>query len=301
MQDPWNTLRAQITSFSKPFPRAAIELAHAHREAVAPHLVEVLTQVAADPGVAANPDYVLHHYAMHLLAVWRDPRALAPLLALKRYNEDDLDMLLGDGLTDVYGRCLASVCDGRIEPLQALFEDPQAGHWVRIAALHALVVRVLEGDGDRDALVQYLIARGEAEAARLHALEALGEERQYLELIDWIVMAALDLAASGMVAHIDSWFDAGWLDPMMIGSKASLHDDLVNARTPDLSSARAASLRYVRDVEAEIGTWAAFRDEEPASPAFVPVLPVRTTPKVGRNDPCPCGSGKKYKKCCGAG
>ncbi len=27
---------------------------------------------------------------------------------------------------------------------------------------------------------------------------------------------------------------------------------------------------------------------------------VRDKPKVGRNDPCPCGSGKKYKKCCGA-
>jgi hypothetical protein len=26
----------------------------------------------------------------------------------------------------------------------------------------------------------------------------------------------------------------------------------------------------------------------------------REQPKVGRNDPCPCGSGKKYKKCCGA-
>ena len=26
---------------------------------------------------------------------------------------------------------------------------------------------------------------------------------------------------------------------------------------------------------------------------------VRTTPKIGRNDPCPCGSGKKYKNCCG--
>ena len=25
----------------------------------------------------------------------------------------------------------------------------------------------------------------------------------------------------------------------------------------------------------------------------------RTTPKIGRNDPCPCGSGKKYKNCCG--
>jgi preprotein translocase subunit SecA len=27
---------------------------------------------------------------------------------------------------------------------------------------------------------------------------------------------------------------------------------------------------------------------------------VRNSEKVGRNDPCPCGSGKKYKKCCGA-
>ena len=31
------------------------------------------------------------------------------------------------------------------------------------------------------------------------------------------------------------------------------------------------------------------------------VIPVarREAPKVGRNDPCPCGSGKKYKNCCG--
>lgn len=34
-------------------------------------------------------------------------------------------------------------------------------------------------------------------------------------------------------------------------------------------------------------------DDEPQEPI------VREEPKVGRNDPCPCGSGKKYKKCCG--
>ena len=36
-------------------------------------------------------------------------------------------------------------------------------------------------------------------------------------------------------------------------------------------------------------------DVEPVEPI------VRDTPKVGRNDPCPCGSGKKHKKCCGKG
>jgi preprotein translocase subunit SecA len=36
-----------------------------------------------------------------------------------------------------------------------------------------------------------------------------------------------------------------------------------------------------------------------AAAAAEKVKPVRTGPKVGRNDPCPCGSGKKFKHCCG--
>ncbi|MBL9152661.1 MAG: preprotein translocase subunit SecA [Verrucomicrobiales bacterium] len=49
--------------------------------------------------------------------------------------------------------------------------------------------------------------------------------------------------------------------------------------------------------------------EAPAAPAAAPALPQiqlpppkpfeRELPKVGRNDPCPCGSGKKFKQCCG--
>jgi len=38
----------------------------------------------------------------------------------------------------------------------------------------------------------------------------------------------------------------------------------------------------------------------PRTPGRERVIPVRSTPKVGRNDPCPCGSGRKHKKCCSA-
>ncbi len=50
----------------------------------------------------------------------------------------------------------------------------------------------------------------------------------------------------------------------------------------------------------EAGGFAENQTEEPAEaqPA-VAATPVRTGPKVGRNEPCPCGSGKKYKHCCG--
>ena len=36
-----------------------------------------------------------------------------------------------------------------------------------------------------------------------------------------------------------------------------------------------------------------------AAEAVEKARPVRVGPKVGRNDPCPCNSGKKYKHCCG--
>ena len=37
---------------------------------------------------------------------------------------------------------------------------------------------------------------------------------------------------------------------------------------------------------------------EPDPEQSEPTLPAVSKPKIGRNDPCPCGSGKKYKKCC---
>ena len=56
------------------------------------------------------------------------------------------------------------------------------------------------------------------------------------------------------------------------------------------SSAPAADGKKASDVVSEAAS---------AAEAAVKAKPVRTGPKVGRNDPCPCGSGKKYKQCCG--
>ena len=49
--------------------------------------------------------------------------------------------------------------------------------------------------------------------------------------------------------------------------------------------------------EASIATSPSGAPARPAAKA-TPALRTATGEKVGRNDPCPCGSGKKYKKCC---
>jgi SEC-C motif-containing protein len=52
--------------------------------------------------------------------------------------------------------------------------------------------------------------------------------------------------------------------------------------------------REIAEFRKKNDTWFFYDGKAPRTKQFV-----RQGPKVGRNDPCPCGSGKKYKKCCG--
>ena len=55
----------------------------------------------------------------------------------------------------------------------------------------------------------------------------------------------------------------------------------------------------VADLEARMQLQHALANAEPAEPAEALAPFKRFAQKVGRNDPCPCGSGKKYKQCHG--
>jgi hypothetical protein len=56
--------------------------------------------------------------------------------------------------------------------------------------------------------------------------------------------------------------------------------------------------RVARDLRRDLESPSIERLPEDAVSTEWPVTVRRTVPKVGRNDPCPCGSGRKYKKCC---
>jgi hypothetical protein len=78
-----------------------------------------------------------------------------------------------------------------------------------------------------------------------------------------------------------------------IGEFSPFHPDHETLKTR-----QQESMDLLSDLAAVLGTEedAGEADEKPA---WAPQLsPVRDAPKIGRNDPCPCGSGKKYKKCC---
>ena len=289
MSDNWNTLRSQLEYFSKPFPHAAIIFANEHREELTPFLVGVLASVAADPSITEDGNYMLHLYAMHLLSAWREPSAYIPMVALGCHTEEVIDSMMGDTVTEGYPRCLASVCNGDITELKNLFENTNISYWARLAAMTALKIRVLEGDGSREELIAYLTIYGDLEASRLSE-----KGRDGLEVLDSIVSTAAKISAIEMKDRIENWFDNNLLDTQYSTKKWSLEKIVVPFQI-ETSSIFQEHSGYIRDAAKAMQWWASFRDT-----SIKNNTPFHAKQKIGRNDPCPCGSGAKYKRCHGA-
>ncbi len=99
-------------------------------------------------------------------------------------------------------------------------------------------------------------------------------------------------------------------DEMLMGIKTDIARTVFRVRI-EREPARGAAAPRAAPVQAVHGSFGQFGvagptastavTARPAAPAAVhPVTVQRSVPKVGRNDPCPCGSGKKYKYCHGA-
>jgi tetratricopeptide (TPR) repeat protein len=79
--------------------------------------------------------------------------------------------------------------------------------------------------------------------------------------------------------------------PELYGLHSSFFNEALRTRDPEKMQYQRA--KKISKLRRETGIF----DEEPEA---APETIHRAQPKVGRNDPCPCGSGKKYKRCCGA-
>ncbi len=285
------------------FARTAVEAAVARREEITPELLRVLEDtVDRAAELDAEGGYMAHLYAMFLLAQFRETRAYPLVVRFALLPGDLLDSLCGDFITEDLGQVLASVCGGELQGIQSVIENVDADEWARGAALSSLVTLVAAGKKSRDEMVSYFASlfRGKL-------------ERQCSHVWDTLASYSSDLYPMELLDDIERAYEDGLVDPGYIGFDEIKRDlamgkDQVLARLAD-----DPHRRLVEDTVKEMGWWACFRDDSltqvksagPASakadPQYVAASPqIRSTkPKTGRNEPCPCGSGKKYKKCCG--
>jgi hypothetical protein len=294
----------QLEVFSTPFPRTAVEAAVERRDEIAPRLVRILAETVEHASQRAHqdPGYMAHFYAMFLLAQFRYRRAYGPLIALARLPGDLPHLLLGDAQCECLPQALASVWDGDLNPLKALIEDEAANEFSRMAGSGAIVTLVSVGEVARETAIAYF---AELFDGRLRASGGVWGH---------LVCSACDLYPGELYPRIVRVFEQGFVDEMMVTM-----EDVREARRLSPNEALAQirqdpHYNLITDTVGDLESWACFQeaysepdeDWDELAPEWIESgsdrdwQPIRRTqPKIGRNQPCPCGSGKKFKKCCG--
>ena len=258
-------------------PTAALREALAHPREIAEATLPVLE--AAGSGSALTPQQEnLLFWGLHVMAQARDGRALPPLLAILRQDPDTVDALLGDAATTTLPAIVASLFDGDTAPLFRLILDSTLDDGVRMSLLCACTFLTLEGRIARAAMHALLIRFDEAHAAVEGDLGWSAWEETIAQL------GFRDLAPRVAAAQADGRIDETFSGPDWF--KDTLRE--AEARPDDRSRLDPLQYGYLDDPVAAL-SWTV----EGAG------LPQKNPLKdVGRNDPCPCGSGKKFKKCC---
>jgi yecA family protein len=299
-EEAWARIQPALSLFDLHFPFAAVACAQQHREAVAPHLLQVLQKAVADPArySAEEPDELLHLFAAALLGEWRDPRAFEPLLAMAQWPLETVQQVWDESLDTIYVRALASTCAGREMEIAQCVQALGQGFEVRRALMQAWKICVIQGDAPLAPWQAFALRLAEQEALRLRG--QLPRVRYESELIDFLVIDAADLGATEFIEPVRAWFSEGVMDPTF-----STHAEFERGvREPLAERQQAADVQqdhYVYSAAGEMAWWASFMPyEQGALPELSQTPYVRPTPKVGRNEACPCGSGRKYKKCHGA-
>ncbi|MGB5834935.1 MAG: DUF1186 domain-containing protein [Thiohalocapsa sp.] len=113
-----------------------------------------------------------------------------------------------------------------------------------------------------------------------------------------LVSVATDIYPAELMDEIEQAYERDLVDPFYI-SLRSVRDQLARQQREVLQEL-SEQTGFINDTIAEMQLWACFREADPIAQSAHPVRPQPFFRgiKVGRNDPCPCGSGKKYKKCC---
>lgn len=273
------------------FPETAVTAAIAQKDEIIPHLLNIIRNTIRNAKVLVEKDnYFAHLYAMYLLAQFREKRAYPLIVEFSRLPGKLTEDLLGDTITEDMGRILASVCGGDTGLIKKLIEDENANEWARGAGINCIAILVFNGLLSRDRAVEYF-----------HHLFHGGLERKFSHVWNELAARAADLYPGELMDEIRKAYEDGLVEDGFI-TLDNIEDDLGRGRAAVMAEHKEMDRGLICDVVDDMSWWHCFEaddEEEDLSGEDHPVEPyARAEPKVGRNDPCPCGSGRKYKKCC---
>ena len=295
-------------------PRVALREAQRRGTEIVPHLIDLIRKATAAIRAGKSPKGNGHLFALYLLTELRAKESLSAIVeAVSLPGEGPFD-LFGDSITEDLHRMLAVLAADQPDVVDALCSDQSINEYVRWQAVKTYLHWVREGRWTREEAVQRL---------QTHLRTAIQHEDH--EGATGVAAELVSYSPQECYGDIEAAFRRGLVDRMVVSEKTFARS------IPEGEAWFERCLQNcpptgIQDTVHELESWACFRGSGPrtvnprsgqAQGGFQdddwsdrleeaplwqsePSIQHQTT-RVGRNDPCPCGSGKKYKKCCGRG
>jgi Protein of unknown function (DUF1186)/SEC-C motif len=239
-------------------------------------------------------------HALLLLSHFRAEEKLPFLLKLFSVSDDWIEEMIYDFLTEDLPLVFYYCGQNQVPVLSNFIKDFSAKNvYAKSAALDAMIL-IARKDPDRKPEIQQA----------LHDLFdfLLSQENEELIQTDDFYFACSDLCGAVMGFGDQHFFEKAkmlyerdWVDPFMFGVWEEYEKDFNES----------IGIKFYPNIRAWYQEVGKSRDQSlkkkdlftAPKPKVISSTPghnsVKAEPKIGRNDPCPCGSGKKYKKCHG--
>ena len=262
----------------------------------------VVARCARDPENAADHDMIAGYFLLHLMAEKGEAPGAGMLERLAK-SSGGLNAIMGDAIDFTLTPMFISYFGSTPRILQEIVEEEIADGSVKVCALAALAYAAASGMSDRAALEHWL--------ATLPVLWK--DEGEDVACFDGFAHAIALLGAQDLAPLARAAFEGGLIEEELMAREEfeeiyALAREEPNPLAPFEREGLAPfsdAILSLAAVEAAIQMAAEESPEDyddglPDDEGRRAETVVNPNRDVGRNDPCPCGSGKKFKKCCGA-
>lgn len=291
----------ELASTRDKLPVAAIDDIRRHPDIFVPLLIESVTNANAEIRSGKEREWDdTPFFALYLLIELKVEAAYPVLLqSLYLPGPEGASELFSDAVGELAGVVMALASGGDTRQIDQLVLASEVNQYVRWAALDAYKLLL------RDGVI-----------SRQHAIDGLHQLFQDCvdhDNHDMLAPIAIDLshlAADSALETIRSAYQRDLVDDSIV-SLESIEQEIAGGEAIVAKYLDSCRPTGVSDTIAELKRWASFQPTQdtqpkttkPAHPAASQPKPasastIRIDERIGRNSPCPCGSGKKFKKCC---
>jgi len=271
----------------------------------------------------SEQSFMIH--AAYFLGALEAKESLPVLLNVLRQGEKFLDYWFRDILTESFAKPLFVLGKDQPEMLKSYILEPNQYYWTRVFAVEAMIQTALHYPEKREEVVGYC---KEIYDYMLQNPDDRGVTDS--EFITWSLIHISHLRDMNFVEYVEEFEKRGWIFDMVMGNEEQIIEllglkpeaadiepmpqDIYEFYNKKYNSRKARRSRFKKFdeelfVETKTSRYLAERSENMFEGLFnTPTKSsnnnqyqkptIKAPPKVGRNDPCPCGSGKKFKKCC---